>query len=67
MMEKMRIVKIIDGVAKWMLINGDTTMFFDVVEFEDITTRLRSSDGRMVGMLILSRTVEFKALWEALE
>ena len=67
MMEKLRIVKANDGVSDWMLIDGDIIMFFDTVEFENITTKLRLSNGGFVAMLLLSRTEEFKSLWKAIQ
>ena len=67
MMDKLRIVKANDGVSDWMLIDGDIIIFFDTVEFENITTKLRLANGGFVAMLLLGRTEEFKALWDAIE
>ena len=66
MMDKLRIVKANDGVSDWMLVDGDVIIFFDIVEFENITTKLRLANGGFVAMLLLGRTEEFKALWEAI-
>ena len=67
MMDKLRIAKANDGVSDWMLIDGDIIIFFDTVEFENITTKLRLANGGFVAMLLLGRTEEFKALWDAIE
>ena len=67
MMDKLRIVKSNDGVSDWMLVDGDVIIFFDIVEFENITTKLRLANGGFVAMLLLGRTEEFKALWEAIQ
>ena len=67
MMDKLRIVKANDGVSDWMLVDGDIVIFFDTVEFENITTKLRLANGGFVAMLLLGRTEEFKALWDAIE
>tara|TARA_R110000796_G_scaffold87170_1_gene188313 strand:+ start:58 stop:261 length:204 start_codon:yes stop_codon:yes gene_type:complete len=67
MMDKLRIVKANDGVSDWMLVDGDVIIFFDIVEFENITTKLRLVNGGFVAMLLLGRTEEFKALWEAIQ
>ena len=67
MMDKLRIVKANDGVSDWMLVDGDIVIFFDTVEFENITTKLRLANGGFVAMLLLGRTEEFKALWEAIQ
>ena len=67
MMDKLRIVKANDGVSDWMLVDGDVIIFFDIVEFENITTKLRLANGGFVAMLLLGRTEEFKALWEAIQ
>ena len=67
MMDKLRIVKSSDGVSDWMLVDGDVIIFFDIVEFENITTKLRLVNGGFVAMLLLGRTEEFKALWEAIQ
>ena len=66
--EKMRLVRPSDdGLASWMLINGDTYIYFNIVKFEGACTLLSDENNSIVAMLMLRKTDEFKLLWESMQ